>query len=293
MPMARRKPPQTHGLAVVDKPAGVTSHDVVAMLRRRFGERQVGHAGTLDPDATGVLLVGVGKVTRLMRFLTSLGKTYTAEVVFGTATSTLDSSGEVTGTFDMRGLAIDDVRRVVADHLTGPILQVPPMVSALKVDGRRLHELAREGIEVERAARPVTVHRFDVEPTADPLVVAVTVQCSSGTYVRTLADDLGRLLGGGAHLRALRRTAVGSFGVDEALPPDESVLLTPAAALRDLPSVVVGGEAAAAIAHGRALHAPSHGLDADGPWAVLDESGALLAVYEVAGDTAHAGVVLV
>ena len=147
-------PPTVHGLAVVDKPAGVTSHDVVGMLRRRFGERQVGHAGTLDPDATGVLLVGVGSCTRLLRFLTDLGKTYTGQVVFGSTTDSLDSTGVVTGTFDMAGLTAEQVRAAVAEHLVGPILQIPPMVSAVKVDGRRLHELAREGVEIEREPRP-------------------------------------------------------------------------------------------------------------------------------------------
>ena len=193
--MARRRPATVHGLAVVDKPAGVTSHDVVAMVRRQLGERRVGHAGTLDPDATGVLLIGVGSATRLLRFLTALGKTYTAEVVLGTETTTLDDSGDVTAVHDMSAVTHDQVRQAVVEHLTGPIFQVPPMVSALKVGGRRLHELAREGIEVERAPRPVTVHRFDVEPTDDPLVYQIEVACSSGTYVRTLAADLGTLLG--------------------------------------------------------------------------------------------------
>ena len=276
--MARRKPAQVHGLAVVDKPAGVTSHDVVAMLRRRLGERRVGHAGTLDPDATGVLLVGVGNVTRLLRFLTALGKTYTAEVVLGTSTSTLDAAGEVTGTFDMRSVTPAQVREVVASHLTGPILQVPPMVSALKVDGKRLHELARDGIEVEREARPVTVHRFDVTETDDPLVYRILVTCSSGTYVRSLADDLGRLLGGGAHLRALRRTACGSFTEADARPPDEAPLLTAAAALRDYPSVAVDDTAAGAVAHGRRLPIDT-AWRGDGPWAIVDARGELLAVY--------------
>lgn len=276
--MARRKPAQVHGLAVVDKPAGVTSHDVVAMLRRRLGERRVGHAGTLDPDATGVLLVGVGNVTRLLRFLTALGKTYTAEVVLGTSTSTLDAAGEVTATFDMRSVTPAQVREVVASHLTGPILQVPPMVSALKVDGRRLHELAREGIEVEREARPVTIHRFDVTETDDPLVYRIVVTCSSGTYVRSLADDLGRLLGGGAHLRALRRTACGSFTEADARPPDEAPLLTAAAALRDYPSVAVDDTAAGAVANGRRLPIDT-AWRGDGPWAIVDARGELLAVY--------------
>jgi tRNA pseudouridine55 synthase len=265
-----------HGLAVVDKPAGVTSHDVVAMLRRRLGERRVGHAGTLDPDATGVLLVGVGNVTRLLRFLTALGKTYTAEVVFGTETHTLDAAGEMTATHDMTGLTEQQVRDAVREHLTGPIMQVPPMVSALKVDGRRLHELAREGVEVEREARPVTVHRFDVWPTADPLVYRIEVVCSSGTYIRSLAADLGRLVGGGAHLRALRRTACGSFDETHAAPPDDAELLSPADALRDYPHVTVDDDTVALVRNGRSLPA----WDGDGPWAVCDTVGDLVAIYE-------------
>ena len=274
--MARRRPPTVHGLAVVDKPAGVTSHDVVNQLRRRFGERRIGHAGTLDPDATGVLLVGVGTVTRLLRFLTELGKTYTAEVVLGRETSTLDAAGETIATHDMAGVTVDDARRVVAEHLTGDILQIPPMVSAVRVDGRRLHELAREGIEVERAPRPVTISHFAVEPTDDPLVLQIEVTCSSGTYVRTLAADLGRLLGGGAHLRALRRTASGSFTVAEAAPPETCELLPPSAALRDRTQVVVDDAVAALVRHGRVLPA----FAGAPPWALHDQHGQLLALYE-------------
>lgn len=287
--MARRKPPSTHGLAVVDKPAGVTSHDVVGMLRKRFDERQVGHAGTLDPDATGVLLVGVGKVTRLLRFLTALGKSYIADVVLGVTTSTLDAAGDVTGRYDMSHVTIDMARQVAAEHLTGPIMQVPPMVSAIRVDGRRLHELARAGVEVEREARPVTVSSFTVEPTHDPLVLRITVRCSSGTYVRTLADDLGRLLGGGAHLRNLRRTSVGSFSDAEARPPDEAVLLTPLAAVRDYPHVQVSAAVADVVRHGRVLE-PFGG---EGPWALVDADDQLLAMYERFGDAAKPAVVLV
>ena len=274
--MARRRPPTVHGLAVVDKPAGVTSHDVVNQLRRRFGERRIGHAGTLDPDATGVLLVGVGTVTRLLRFLTELGKTYTGEVVLGRETSTLDAAGETTATHDMAGVTIEDARRVVAEHLTGPILQIPPMVSAVRVDGRRLHELAREGIEIERAPRPVTISHFSVDPTDDPLVLQIEVTCSSGTYVRTLAADLGRLLGGGAHLRALRRTASGSFTVAEAAPPETCELLPPSAALRDRTQVVVDDAMAALVRHGRVLPA----FAGAPPWALLDQHGQLLALYD-------------
>lgn len=281
--MARRQPPNTHGLAVVDKPAGVTSHDVVGMLRRRLGERQVGHAGTLDPDATGVLLVGVGKATRLLRFLTDLGKTYTGDIVFGTTTDSLDSTGVVTGTFDMAGLAPATVTAAVQAHLVGPIEQIPPMVSAVKVDGRRLHELAREGVEIERAPRPVTVYRFDIEPTDDPLVYRATVHCSKGTYIRTLADDLGRLCGGGAHLRGLRRVGVGSFTTEEAVGPDSVELLTLPQAVRDYPQSTVDAETAALIANGRVLERSVLGVEGEGPWAILGPDGALLAMYEARG----------
>jgi tRNA pseudouridine55 synthase len=277
-----------HGLLVVDKPAGVTSHDVVDLVRRRFGERRVGHAGTLDPDATGVLLVGIGSVTRLLRFLTEQPKRYTGEVVLGAETSTLDASGEVTACHDMAGVTIDDVRRAVSEHLTGEIEQVPPMVSAVRVGGRRLHELARAGQEVERAARRITVHRFDVAATDDPAVVTIDVTCSSGTYVRTLAADLGRVLGGGAHLRNLRRRSVGSFTEDEAASAADAVLLPPAAAVRDLTHAVVDDETAALVAHGRVLPV----FAGDGPWAVLAADGALLAVYEPFRGEAKPAVVL-
>jgi tRNA pseudouridine55 synthase len=275
---------------VVDKPAGITSHDVVAQLRRRLGERRVGHSGTLDPGATGVLLVGVGKVTRVLRFLTDLPKTYTGEVVLGVETSTLDDGGEVTARHEgMSGITQDVVQATVRERLTGPILQVPPMVSALHVDGRRLHELAREGIEVERPPRPVVVHRFDVEVTPSALVYRIRVECSSGTYVRSLAADLGRLLGGGAHLRGLRRTGIGSFDVGEARPPDVAALLPPAEAMRDYARVTVGGDALDDVRHGRSLPA----FPGDGPWGVLDADGDLVAVYEPAGGGAKPAVVLV
>ena len=286
--MARRKPATTHGITVVDKPAGVTSHDVVGMLRRRFGERQVGHAGTLDPDATGVLVVAVGKATRLLRFVEKTRKGYTGEVVLGAATTTLDSSGDVLATFDMSTVTLDDARSVVADHLVGDIEQTPPMVSAIRVDGKRLHELAREGVEVERASRPVTIHRFDVVGWAEPGVLEIDVECSAGTYIRTLADDLGRLLGGGAHLRNLRRTHVGAFTLAEAGPPDECDLLPVASAVRSLPAVTVDDDVAALVANGRVLDA----WDGDGPWAVFDPAHTLLAVYEPFRGQAKPAVVL-
>jgi tRNA pseudouridine55 synthase len=262
------------GLVVVDKDAGWTSHDVVAKLRGRFQQKRVGHSGTLDPDATGVLLVGLGRVTRLLKYLTDLPKTYVGEVVLGVATSTLDSSGEVTGEWDMSGISLDAVRAAAA-ALTGPILQVPPMVSAVKVGGKRLHELARAGVEVEREARPVTVHRFEVAATDSPLVFAIEVECSSGTYIRTLAADLGTALGGGAHLRNLRRTAIGSFTLADAGPLATAGVLTPAQALRDYPSVEIDAGARALVSHGR----PVPGLPS-GTVGLLDADGELVAVYE-------------
>lgn len=273
---------QVNGLVVVDKEAGWTSHDVVARCRRIFGQKRVGHAGTLDPDATGVLLVGLGRTTRLMRFLTALPKTYEAEVVLGTATSTLDASGEVTGTWEMEGVSLAEVRQA-ALALTGDIEQVPPMVSAVKVAGRRLHELAREGIEVERAARPVTVYRYDVTPGMTPGVFRIEVECSSGTYVRVLAADLGAALGGGAHLRNLRRTRIGSFTTEDARLVDEltpAVVLTPAQAMRDLDQVVVPVDAQRLVARGLPLDRVPLGVAGDGPWGLVDDAHHLLAVYE-------------
>lgn len=273
---------------MVDKPAGMTSHDVVGLLRRRLGERRIGHSGTLDPDATGVLLCGVGNLTRFLRYLTDLPKTYTAEVVLGATTNTLDDSGVVTATFNMSGVTIEQARTLVAEHLTGPIMQVPPMVSAIRIDGKRLHELAREGIEVERAARPVTVHRYDVSATDDPMVFAIEVQCSSGTYIRTLAADLGELLGGGAHVRKLRRTAIGSFSVADAAPPDSCEVLAMADGLRDYVTVAIDDDAARMVRHGRSLPR----FEGEGPWAVLGSSGELLAMYEADGDLAKPAVVV-
>lgn len=272
------------GLVVVDKPAGMTSHDVVDRLRRRFGQRRVGHAGTLDPDATGVLLVGLGRVTRLLRFLAAAGKSYEGEVVLGVETSTQDAGGEVVARHDMSGVTVEDVRRAAASFV-GEITQVPPMVSALKVGGRRLHELARTGLEVPRQPRTVRIDRFDVkEVPGEPGVYRIRVDCSSGTYVRTLAADLGRALGGGAHLRSLRRTAVGPFGLAEARPWEEAPVLPPVEAMRGFPRVVVTDDEARAVAAGRPLPRCGSGIVA-----VVGPGGDLLAVYE----DGRASVVLV
>ncbi len=274
------------GLVVVDKPAGWTSHDVVAKLRGVYRQKRIGHAGTLDPDATGVLLVGLGRATRLMRFLQDAGKAYRGRVVFGVATSTLDASGMVVERADMT-LTDAQVREATA-RFVGEIEQVPPMVSALKVGGRRLHELARAGVEVERMPRRITISRLDVESfTAGAQPEAtVVVECSSGTYVRTLAADLGTALGGCAHLGDLRRLRVGSFTLEDAATLDQVVaepdpaVLSLAEAMRDLEPVHVDAEGAQLVAHGRPLALDERASLGEGPFAVVGPDGDLLAVYD-------------
>ncbi len=290
-PVADGDPGPT-GVAVVDKEAGWTSHDVVARARKLLGTRRVGHSGTLDPDATGVLVLGVGRATRLLRFITALPKSYTARIVLGTETSTLDASGEITVVHDMSLIGADDVRRAAAG-LVGELQQIPPMVSAVRVGGRRLHEIAREGGEVDRAPRPVTVHHFEVAATADPAVYEASVSCSSGTYVRVLAADLGTALGGGAHLRDLRRVAVGSFTVDEARPVDDLQLLPAAVGLRDLPGVIVDEGTAVDVGHGKVLDRDRLAASGEGPWPVHGPDGTLIAVYEDLQGRVKPAVVLV
>jgi tRNA pseudouridine55 synthase len=269
-------------------------------MRKLYGQRRVGHAGTLDPDATGVLLVGLGRATRLLRYLQEAGKAYRARVVFGIATDTLDASGAVLEQAEMQ-LTREQVVRA-ARVFVGDIEQIPPMVSAIKVDGRKLYELARAGVVVDRAARPVRIDTLVVEDFVDGAYPEATIRidCSSGTYVRTLAADLGTALGGCAHLGELRRLRVGSFEVEEAHTLDEietdpqQFVLSPAAALRDMVEIVVGGEQLRAIAHGATFAAPAllGERDAPGPFAVVDEHGALLAVYERRGAGVKPAVVL-
>jgi tRNA pseudouridine55 synthase len=275
--MARRGRPDSGvtGCVVVDKPAGMTSHDVVDVLRRSLGTRKVGHAGTLDPDATGVLVLGVGKGTKLLQFVSGADKTYTGEIVFGRATSTLDAGGETTGTWEMSPTA--ESVAAAAAQFVGDIEQIPPMVSAVRIDGKRLHELAREGKEVERPPRPVIVHRYDTGPTDDPLVFTLDVHCSSGTYIRSLAADVGTALGGGAHLRNLRRTSVGPFTLDDAGSATEPVVLPLIEMLRGLPQLEVESAVADRVRVGQPL-GPSSG---SGQLAIVGPASELLAVYEV------------
>jgi len=283
------------GLLLVDKPAGWTSHDVVARTRRLARTRRVGHAGTLDPMATGVLVLGINRATKLLTFLVGCDKTYTATIRLGQSTITDDAEGEVTGSYDAGRLTRQDISAAVR-QLTGDIQQVPSAVSAIKVDGVRSYAKVRGGDEVKLAARPVRVSRFDLlgERAIGPLRdVDVAVEVSSGTYVRALARDLGAALGVGGHLTALRRTRVGRFELADTHSLDELV----AAAERDEPLPVIPmGDAAAAqfpvrrisaaeatdLRHGKRLTAAaahpelSAALTGDGELvAMLDETGPL------------------
>ena len=275
--MARRRPPTVHGLVLLDKPAGMTSHDAVYRLRKHFGEKRIGHAGTLDPDATGLLVIGVGNGTRLIRFMGDMDKTYSCEIVFGSETDTLDDSGVVTRIHDMAVPTLDHVKNVIAEKFIGDILQVPPMVSALRVDGVRLHQLAREGIEIEREARPITVYSFDVEPTDNPMVIRAVVRCGGGTYIRSLGADLGTALGGGAHIRTLRRHSSGPYSLDESCTLDQPVLLPVGEAVRALESHVLTEAEIDDVLYGRVRDA----WEGDGPWAATNADGELIAVFEL------------
>jgi len=280
------------GLVVVDKPAGMTSHDVVARVRRLAGTRKVGHAGTLDPMATGVLVLGVGRATRLLGHLLLTDKAYDATIRIGATTTTDDAEGELLETRPTTSITGDDVTAALR-AMVGEIDQVPSTVSAIKVDGRRAYALARSGERVELAARRVrideiTVHRVEL-PDVD-----VSVRCSSGTYVRAIARDLGVALGVGGHLTALRRTAVGPFTLAAASTLDrlgERFEVTPlaAAARACFASYDLDEEQAAAVRHGRTLSTtlPTT-VPAEGPVAVFAPDGDFLALYQQRGAEARA-----
>lgn len=272
------------GVLVIDKPAGVTSHDVVDEVRKRLKTKKVGHGGTLDPDATGVLFIGVGRATRFLSYAQSAPKTYRAEVVFGATTSTQDASGEVLETRPAT-FSRNDLEDRLPDF-TGEIEQVPPMVSAVRIDGERLYEKARRGEEVERPARRVTIYELTLVDFTDEDGVAATldITCSGGTYIRTLSHDLGEALGCGAHMATLRRIAAGGFTLDEAVPLDDVSLetLRPLAdVVRDLPATEVSDEDAALVANGRPLFFED-GLD-EGAATAVRHGGRLLGVYRRAG----------
>ncbi len=276
--------PVPSGLVVVDKPGGLTSHDVVARMRRLAGTRKVGHAGTLDPMATGVLLLGVNKATRLLGHLMLTEKAYEATVRLGQGTSTDDAEGEPGEQLSTALLREDDIRSA-AGRFVGDIEQVPSSVSAIKVDGKRAYARVRAGEQVELAARPVTVHELLVTEVRreDPWVdVDLSVRCSSGTYIRAIARDLGAALGVGGHLTALRRTAVGPFTVADArtleqLGEDLEMVGIDEVARRCFPSVDLDADAARDVGFGRKL---ARDLGAAGPVAVFAPGGEFLALYE-------------
>ncbi len=287
---------------LVDKDGGWTSHDVVAKVRRIFGLKKVGHAGTLDPMATGLVVVALGRATRLLRFVQGQRKEYVATACFGVATDSLDADGAI---LDRTPMSIDqaDVEAVVG-RFVGDILQVPPMVSAVQIGGRRLYELAREGKEVERPARPVTVHRIDIEGFAPGPYpeVSFRVVCGSGTYIRTLADDIAQALGGRAHLTALRRVRNGSLEVRNAWRIDDlemlaaedrldEALVHPLQALGALPARELAAPLVEQARHGRKL--PLGDLDAgEDQHVTAVADGRLVGVYRVVGSELVPEVVL-
>jgi tRNA pseudouridine55 synthase len=281
----------TSGLIIVDKPGGMTSHDVVARVRRLAGTRRVGHAGTLDPMATGVLVVGVEKATKLLGHLMLTEKVYETTIRLGVSTSTDDAEGEVTATASAAAVTPEDVAAGVA-ALTGPIMQVPPQVSAIKVNGQRAYKLTREGAAPALEAREVTVHEFTVTGLhriggrnghpRDYLDVHAVIRCSSGTYIRALARDLGAALGTGGSLTALRRTRVGPYAASDARTLDQLaertvVIPLPDAASAAFPRRDLSADEASALSHGRPLNAT--GIPA-GPVAAFAPDGSLVALVE-------------
>lgn len=296
----RRRDPDVSGVLVVDKPAGMTSHDVVARVRRALGIRRVGHTGTLDPAATGVLVCAVGRATRLVQFMQQGPKAYAATMVLGRETDSQDADGEVVAETDASHLTEEDVCRALKQFV-GDIQQVPPMVSAVKVGGQRLHERARRGEVVERQPRSITVHDLVLDEFVPGSLARASflVTCSPGTYVRTLAHDVGQWLGVGASLTALHRLATGGFGLDDALPLDQVMalgeqhtlrerLVPVARALRLLPAVDVDDEVRDDLVHGR----PMAAVGEDGSYAVHDGAGRLVGVYEDRDGRARPEVVM-
>lgn len=287
------------GVLVIDKPSGPTSHDVVARLRRALGTRRIGHAGTLDPMASGVLVVLVGEATKLAPYLTAEDKRYEARVALGAATDTLDAEGEVTATGEVPGWLVAEIAEVAAGGAAPRLAevlaaeaarraQVPPVYSAIHVGGRRSHALARAGAAVELEARPVEVRSIAIAgATADPPALALAIDVTKGYYVRSLARDLGARLGVPAHLAALRRTASGGFVIAEAAPPDAgrealgaAMLPVEEAARRSLPVATLTGAGALRAARGQPLGAGDFvaAPEGAGPSAWLDGDGRLIAV---------------
>ncbi|MBA8816496.1 tRNA pseudouridine55 synthase [Microbacterium halimionae] len=276
------------GILLVDKPTGITSHDVVSRTRKALNMRKVGHAGTLDPMATGLLVLGVGPATRLLTFIVGLDKTYEATIRLGVSTDSDDADGEVIQTTDASALGLEEITAGISE-LTGDISQVPSKVSAIKVNGRRAYDRVRAGEEITLSPRPVTVSRFDVTSmrTGETVVeVGVVVDCSSGTYVRALARDLGERLGVGGHLTTLRRTRIGPFVVDGAPGADDLVDVTlidaPTAAAKVLGRVDVDADEARDLRDGKRIVGAADRLTSTQA-AAVDPDGALIGIVEARG----------
>ncbi len=281
-----KQPTVEGGLLLIEKPAGITSHDAVDRVRRALGVRKVGHAGTLDPSATGLLLIGVGRATRLLRFLGDLPKVYQGTGVLGVETTTLDAEGEVVRESAVQ-VTESELREAVAAFV-GPTEQVPPAYSAVKVGGQKLYRAARAGRTVEAAPRPIEVFSFDLTGFAPPRFDFI-VRCSGGTYVRSLVADVGAKLGCGAHLEQLRRTAIGPFSVDDATTPDDPGPLLPLErAVGHLPSLTLQEDEARAATHGQCL-GPS-GIS--GPYRAVAPDGRLIGIYRDTGAKACPDVIL-
>jgi len=282
-----------NGIVNVDKPAGMTSHDVVGRMRRIAGTKRVGHTGTLDPMATGVLVVCLGVATRLADFLADQGKVYVAGFALGAATSTEDSTGELVGSADASHIT-DQIVRTALTAFEGRIDQIPPMVSAVHHDGKRLYELARQGITVERRARTIVVNSIQLIDFKPGVLATGTMEiaCGKGAYVRTICADLGAALGVGGHMNSLRRMAVGRFTAKTAVSLEtlaetgvDSYLVSPSDAMDFLPAHITTEAEAEDIGHGRAIAA--RGLGEPGKWIrVVDSAGTLIAMGMVSDDAA-------
>lgn len=297
--------PVDAGFLLVDKPSGWTSHDVVAKVRNMYRMKKVGHAGTLDPMATGLVVVGLGRATRLLRFVQVAPKEYIAKAVFGVATDSLDADGAILEREEMNVTQADV--EAVMERFVGTIAQIPPMVSARKVGGKKLYELARQGIEIEREAREIDIYSLDMIDFAPSNYPEVTFRavCSTGTYVRTLADDIAQALGGRAHLSALRRIRNGSLnvqdsfgieGLEEAVQAgtEHHAVLPARDGLPDLPEIDVGDDVAAGVRNGLSFPAAALGSEVpeSGALRVVGSDGRLLAVYGIEGGKASPEVVI-
>ena len=268
-----------HGFVIVDKETGWTSHDVVAKARGIFGTKKIGHSGTLDPPASGVLILGLGKATRLLRFITELPKEYEATMVIGAETSTLDADGEVLRRTN-RKPSLKELQSISVNFI-GEINQIPPMVSAVKVQGKRLYEIAREGKEITREPRKIKIHELSVSDGPESNVFTLKVKCGSGTYIRSLVSDIAQQAGSLGHVGTLRRTAIGSHNEIEASQVEESVIIKITEGLKDYEMIQVDDTLRDRVKVGAVLKTEELSpTKPQGPWAIVDTEQNLLAMYE-------------